>query len=201
MFKRILDIVLAIFGILLISPILITVALLIKLSSAGPCIFGHERAGLHGSRFHVYKFRTMVQDASSLGGPLTLGGNDPRITTIGRGLRRTKLDELPQLFNVLFGQMSFVGPRPEAWKYVEMFPTDFAEILQVRPGITDPASIQFRDEGSLLMNALDPELEYRTKILPEKIRLAKNYIRNRSTFKDIKIVAQTIVRLFADRLN
>ena len=201
MLKRLFDCLSAAIGLIALSPLLLGLALLIKLSSPGPVIFGHERAGRNGARLRVWKFRTMVQNASSLGGPLTLGGHDPRITAIGRFLRKTKLDELPQLFNVLVGQMSLVGPRPEAWKYVDMFPEDFAEILRVRPGITDPASIEFRDEGSLLATSPDPERTYIEDILPQKIRLAKDYIAQHSLRSDLSLILRTVARLLGDRMK
>ncbi len=200
MIKRAFDFLLALAGIVFLAPVFVLAALLVMITSPGPILFGHERAGRGGTRFRVYKFRTMVHNATQLGGPLTLGGNDPRITTVGHWLRRTKLDELPQLFNVLVGHMSLVGPRPEAWRYVEMFPEDFAVILRVRPGITDPASIEFRDEASLLTCAADPEREYTEHILPIKIRLAKSYIAQQSIWKDFKIILQTLWRLIADHL-
>ncbi len=201
MLKRLFDVTFAVLGIVLLSPILVATGLLVKCTSPGSIVFGHERAGRGGERFRVYKFRTMVQDASRIGGPLTLGGQDPRITRVGHWLRRTKLDELPQLFNVLWGQMSLVGPRPEAWRYVEMFPDEFAEILRVRPGITDPASIEFRDEASLLASAEDPEREYVEHILPTKIGLAKSYLAEQSLVTDCVIIIKTLRRLVVDRLS
>lgn len=201
MVKRLFDFLLAVLGLLLLLPLLVVVAVSIKVSSPGPVIFGHERAGLNRARLRVWKFRTMVRNATSIGGPLTLGGRDPRITNIGHILRKTKLDELPQLFNVLVGEMSLVGPRPEAWKYVDMFPDEFSEILRVRPGITDPASIEFRDEGSLLAASPDPERTYVEEILPEKIRLAKDYIARHSIWLDLKLILSTLVRLITDRVK
>ena len=147
----------------------------------------------------VLKFRSMVQDAARKGGLITFG-EDPRITRFGRLLRKTKLDELPQLFNVLRGDMSLVGPRPEVRKYVEMFADDYAEILRVRPGITDLASIKYRDEASILGQAADPEKEYVRRVLPEKIRLAHEYLRRQSLRLDLAIIAGTLLSLVYDRV-
>ena len=141
----------------------------------------------------------MVQDAPKLGGPITVG-DDPRITRIGRLLRKTKLDELPQLINVLKGDMSLVGPRPEVRKYVEMFAEDYADILRVRPGITDLASIKYRDEATVLAVAAAPEKEYIERVLPEKLRFAHEYVRRQSFWLDIAIIFGTLLQLIADRL-
>lgn len=201
MSKRLFDVVLSGLGLLLLWPMFLVIGLAIKLSSPGPMFFGHLRAGRNHRQFRVWKFRTMVENAASLAGPLTLGDRDPRITAVGYWLRKTKLDELPQLLNVFQGEMSLVGPRPEAWKYVELFPQEFAEILRVRPGITDPASIVFRDEGALLAAASDPERTYVETILPEKIRLAKSYLANQSLAGDLRILLSTLGRLIADRFE
>lgn len=142
--------------------------------------------------FTIYKFRTMVVDAPKLGAAITCG-DDPRITRVGRLLRATKIDELPQLFNVLRGDMSFVGPRPEVRRYVEMFAEDYGEILAVRPGITDLASILYRDEAAILGRASDPHEEYVRQILPHKIRLAKEYRCKSSVLFDIGLILQTLV--------
>ena len=150
--------------------------------------------------FDILKFRTMVHNAESLGSQITVG-QDSRITPIGRFLRKTKIDELPQLFNVLVGNMSIVGPRPEVPKYVNAYPNEFEKILIVRPGITDSASIKFRDESSLLAAADDPEREYIENILPHKINLAKEYVNNASFINDIRLIFLTIFRIFQDRLT
>jgi lipopolysaccharide/colanic/teichoic acid biosynthesis glycosyltransferase len=141
----------------------------------------------------------MIQEAPKLGGQITIG-DDPRITRVGHFLRKTKFDELPQLFNVLLGDMSLVGPRPEVRKYVEMFAQDYAEILRVRPGITDLASIRYRDEAAILGAASDPEKEYLGHVLPEKIQLAHEYVRRQSLGFDITIILGTLIQLIADRL-
>lgn len=189
--KRLLDIVIAGFGLLLLSPLLAILALLVKCSSPGAVFFRQERVGKGFRPFGLLKFRTMVQDAPSLGGPITVG-DDPRITKIGKVLRATKLDELPQLLNVLTGDMSLVGPRPEVGRYVEMFRDDYNVILQVRPGITDLASIKYRNEAAVLGNAADPETEYARRVLPEKIRLAKEYVRRQSLLLDLTIIVRTL---------
>jgi len=138
----------------------------------------------------------MTHDAQARG-PLITVGSDPRITPVGRFLRKTKFDELPQLVNVLKGDMSLVGPRPEIRQYVELFRRDYEEILKIRPGITDLASLKYRDEAAILSKACDPENEYRLKVLPEKIRLAKDYIRQSSLLFDLQLVLRTLVKLFA----
>jgi lipopolysaccharide/colanic/teichoic acid biosynthesis glycosyltransferase len=197
--KRLLDIVAAALGLVLLSPLLACLAVAVKLGSSGPVFFRQQRVGSGFRPFVMLKFRTMVADAPRLGGPITVGA-DPRITGVGRFLRKTKLDELPQLFNVLRGDMSLVGPRPEVDRYVEMFRRDYAEILAVRPGITDLASIRYRDEASILAAAKDPEEEYVRRILPEKIRLAKEYARRRSLPLDLAIIFATVLHLASDLL-
>jgi lipopolysaccharide/colanic/teichoic acid biosynthesis glycosyltransferase len=192
-----LDIVAAGLGLLVLSPLFLLIAVCVKLSSSGPVLFRHERMGKRFRPFNVLKFRTMVADAPKLGGPITFG-DDPRITKIGKLLRKTKLDELPQLINVLSGEMSLVGPRPEVSRYVEMFPDDYRVILQVRPGITDLASIKYRDESTILGAAKDPENEYIHRVLPEKIRLAKEYVERQSLLLDLKIIVGTVFVVLAD---
>ncbi len=184
----------------LLSPLLLAVAAVVKLSSPGPVFFAQQRMGRDFRPFFIYKFRSMTQDAPRRGGPITFG-DDPRITPAGRVLRKTKIDELPQLFNVLKGDMSLVGPRPEAICYVEMFRGDYEEILRVRPGVTDLASLKYRDEATVLGRAANPEEEYVHRILPEKIRLAKEYIARSSFLLDLTIIAKTAFRLLSDRLK
>jgi lipopolysaccharide/colanic/teichoic acid biosynthesis glycosyltransferase len=196
--KRCIDIVAAGLGLFFLWPVLAIVAVLVRMGSAGPAWFRQERVGKNFRPFQILKFRTMVQDAPRRGGPITFGA-DPRITPLGGILRKAKLDELPQLINVLKGDMSLVGPRPEVPRYVEMFRADYAEILRVRPGITDLASIRYRDEAALLGAAEDPEEEYVHRVLPEKIRLAKDYVRRRSLALDLAIIFGTLFRLAWDR--
>jgi len=193
--KQLFDIVVAFLGLLLLSPLLLLVTLLIKLDSSGPVFFKQERMGREFRPFLIFKFRTMVHDAARKGGPITFGA-DPRITRVGRVLRKTKIDELPQLVNVLRGEMSFVGPRPEVRTYVERFREDYKEILQVVPGITDLASVQYRDEAEVLGRFEDPEAAYVRHILPEKIKLAKEYVRRSSLFFDITLILKTLLKLF-----
>jgi lipopolysaccharide/colanic/teichoic acid biosynthesis glycosyltransferase len=200
MLKRSFDILASLLFCVLLSPLLTAAALLVALGSRGPILFRQQRIGRHFRPFFIYKFRSMVVDAPGRGGQITVG-DDPRITRVGRLLRRTKLDELPQLFNVLRGDMSLVGPRPEVPKYVEMFRDDYEVILQVRPGVTDLASLRYRDEATLLATAADPEAEYIGRVLPQKIALAKQYVAQRSLLFDLKIVTQTAVTLLCDRLR
>jgi lipopolysaccharide/colanic/teichoic acid biosynthesis glycosyltransferase len=193
--KRLFDVALSCVGLLFLSPLLLLVALLITLDSRGPVLFRQERMGRGFRPFLIYKFRTMVQDAPHLGGAITFGA-DPRITRIGWLLRKTKIDELPQLINVLRGEMSFVGPRPEVRQFVELFRRDYEEILTVLPGITDLASLKYRDEAECLGSCENPEEEYATRVLPEKIKLAKEYISRSSLGFDSMIILRTLLRLF-----
>lgn len=192
--KRTIDVMASLLGLLLLSPLLIAVAVAIKLDSAGPVFFTQMRIGRGFRPFWIYKFRTMVKDAASIGRPITVG-TDSRITRVGRLLRRTKLDEIPQLINVLQGDMSLVGPRPELPRYVERFADDYREILTVRPGMTDLASLKYIDESAMLERAADPENEYVTHVLPEKLELAKQYVRSSSLCLDIGLIARTVVRI------
>jgi lipopolysaccharide/colanic/teichoic acid biosynthesis glycosyltransferase len=189
--KRILDFTIAAISLVVLSPLLIVVALLVRATSPGPIFFRQERIGLNFRPFRIYKFRSMVQDAPKQGSLVTFGA-DPRITKVGRFLRATKIDELPQLFNVLLGDMSLVGPRPEVRKYVEMFHDDYVEILRVRPGITDPASIKYRNEAEILGRAADPEKEYVERVLPEKLHLGKEYAKNVSLWLDFITILRTL---------
>mgnify|MGYP003382025911 CR=1 FL=1 len=191
MIKRGFDILISTLGIVLLAPVFVTIALLVRIDSPGPAFFRQERIGRHFRPFKILKFRTMMQ-AKSDDLRLTVG-EDSRITAVGRWLRRSKLDELPQLFNVVAGDMSLVGPRPEIPRYVEMFRKDYEELLTVRPGITDTASIVYRDEVAILGRAHDAEQVYVTMILPEKIRLAKNDLRRSSVFVDIFIIVKTLM--------
>jgi lipopolysaccharide/colanic/teichoic acid biosynthesis glycosyltransferase len=196
--KRLLDIIAALLGLLLLSPLFAAIALAVKCGSSGPVFFRHERMGKGFRAIGVLKFRTMVPNAANIGGPITFG-NDPRVTPIGTLLRKSKLDELPQLLNVLKGDMSLVGPRPEVSRYVEMFRSDYETILQVRPGVTDLASIKYRHEESVLGSAADPEQEYIRVVLPEKIRLAKEYVARHSLWLDLKTIVGTAACLLCDR--
>lgn len=192
--KRAVDIVGALIGLLLTWPLWVLAAAAIKFDSHGPVFFSQTRVGRDRRPFSIYKFRTMTVDAPLKGGPLTIG-QDSRVTRVGAALRKYKLDELPQLWNILTGEMSLVGPRPEVPRYVNMFPDAYAEILAVRPGLTDLASLKYIDEATMLATAASPENEYVTVVLPEKIRLAKFYVRNASTILDLAIVVQTLLCL------
>jgi lipopolysaccharide/colanic/teichoic acid biosynthesis glycosyltransferase len=193
--KRILDIVVSLVGLICLLPLLLLVAVLIKLDSTGPIFFRQERIGMRFRPFRILKFRTMVLDSSSRGQSITVG-DDPRITRVGWFLRKAKIDELPQLINVLRGEMTFVGPRPEVPQYVELFRQDYEEILKIRPGITDLASIKYRDEAALLGQSENPEAEYVRRVLPDKINLGKEYIRRSSVFFDLTLIFKTFLRLF-----
>ncbi|MBK9945646.1 MAG: SDR family NAD(P)-dependent oxidoreductase [Nitrospira sp.] len=192
--KRTCDICLATLGLIITSPLLALIALLIKLDSSGPVIFRQIRVGQGFRPFAIRKFRTMVAN-DSVGGPLVTVGRDCRITRVGHILRGLKLDELPQLWNVLLGDMSLVGPRPEVPRFVECARAEFAEVLTVRPGITDLASLKYIDEAAILAASANPEEEYQHKVLPEKLRLAKLYIRHMSLRLDFAIILQTVLRI------
>jgi len=188
--KRLFDIAASGLGLLALGPVLILLAILIKLEDGGPVFYRGERVGRHGRGFRIFKFRTMVVHADRIGGP-SASDSDPRITRIGRTLRRYKLDELPQLINVLKGEMSLVGPRPEVRHYTDQFTEEEQAILSVRPGISDWASIWNADEGALLAGAEDPEQIYATRIRPTKLRLQLKYVREQSFFTDLKIIFLT----------
>ncbi|HBH54824.1 MAG TPA: sugar transferase [Planctomycetaceae bacterium] len=192
--KRAFDLVVSFCGLLVLSPVMLICAVLVWLTSEGPVFFRQERMGRNGKPFHILKFRSMVQNAPSLGGALT-AGRDPRVTRVGAFLRKTKLDELPQLINVFKGEMSFVGPRPEVRKYVEKYPEDYAELLRVRPGITDIASLKYRHETEILGQYPDPEKAYVEVVLPDKIALGKEYIRRSSLWLDLKLILMTALRM------
>ena len=194
MIKRAFDIIISLLGCLLLIPLFVLIALFIRFESKGPIIFKQDRVGLNGSLFTLLKFRTMYQDSETKG-TLTIG-DDNRITSVGFSLRKFKIDELPQLFNVLLGNMSIVGPRPELKKYIDSY--DFEtkkKILSVRPGITERASINFIDEASLLGNKENPENYYINEILPVKQQLHVEYVENRSFVSDFIIILQTIYRI------
>jgi lipopolysaccharide/colanic/teichoic acid biosynthesis glycosyltransferase len=193
--KRLFDLLFSFIGLLLLQPLLGVTAIIIKVDSRGPVLFRQGRVGKNFRRFVIYKFRTMVVDAEKRGLRVTSGG-DPRVTRAGRILRKFKIDELPQLINVLKGDMSFVGPRPEVEEYVKLFEKDYREILKQRPGITDLSSIIFREEEAVLRDQADPEEYYKTILLPEKIRLAKEYTENSSFFYDLGLIVDTLHKIF-----
>ena len=195
MSKRAFDVSVACLGLILLAPLLLLVAALIKLDSPGPVFFRQERMGRAFRPFLIYKFRTMVHDAPGRGGPITFG-TDTRITRVGRFLRKTKIDEFPQLINVLKGEMSLVGPRPEVREYVELFSRDYEIILQVLPGITDLASLRYRHEAEILGQSEKPREEYIGRILPEKMKLAKDYVGQASFFFDLAVILRTLLAIF-----
>jgi lipopolysaccharide/colanic/teichoic acid biosynthesis glycosyltransferase len=194
MLKRIFDIIFSILGLIILSPVLLIIAIIIKSDSKGPVIYKQLRVGKNGIDFNVLKFRTMKTD-SDKEGLLTVGGRDSRITGSGYIIRKYKLDEFPQLLNVLKGEMSFVGPRPEVRKYVLLYNEEQRKVLEVRPGITDIASITYRNENELLEKADDPEKFYIEEIMPDKIRLNLEYLTDRSFLNDIKIILKTLAAI------
>lgn len=193
--KRVFDLVLAALGLVIISPLLGVLALWVKLDSPGPVFYRGVRAGLLGKPFRIFKLRTMVDNAEALGGSET-PTDDPRITRPGVLLRRYKLDELPQLINVVLGDMSLVGPRPEVMEEVLRYTEQEKFVLTVRPGITDWASLKFHHEGEILKGSSDPHQAYHERIRPEKLRLQAQYVRSNSLLTDIKIIARTLRVIF-----
>jgi lipopolysaccharide/colanic/teichoic acid biosynthesis glycosyltransferase len=192
--KRLFDLAIAALALLAVTPMFLLVALLIKLDSRGPILFKQERVGQKFRPFLIYKFRTMYTGAHTTSA-LTIGA-DPRITRTGKYLRASKIDELPQLLNVLKGEMSLVGPRPELPRYVALFRSDYEKILTMRPGLTDLASLKYSDEASILGQSADPEREYVSRLLPDKIRLAKEYIECSSFLFDAKLIFRTIIKIW-----
>ena len=189
MAKRLFDLLVAACALLLLSPLLVVVAIAVKLDSPGPVFFRQQRVGRHGVPFRIHKFRTMRDGAPGL---LITVGADPRITAVGAFLRRTRIDELPQFIDVLQGTMSLVGPRPEVPRYVQHYPPDLkARALAVRPGITDPVSLDYIDEAALLAAASDPEREYIERILPVKVRRAAEYAESASLATDVAVLWRT----------
>ena len=190
-FKRLFDIVVSFLILLILSPVMLVLAIAIKLDSKGPVFYRQIRVGRYNKDFKIFKFRTMEQDADNKGLAITLN-EDPRITRVGRLIRKCRLDEISQLLNVLGGSMSFVGPRPEVRRYVEAYSPEGMATLLVRPGVTAPSSIVFKDEDKILNSGDDPEQIYVEQILPEKTRLNLEYVARLSFWKDIKIMFQTL---------
>ena len=191
---RLLDIVLSLLGLIFLLPIFVILAVWIKFDSQGSIFFRQIRVGKDGRDFRIYKFRTMIVNAEKMG-IITIGERDPRITNSGYFLRKYKLDELPQLINVLKGEMSFVGPRPEVRKYVEMYNQEQLKILTVKPGITDYASIEYINEDEILGKSLDPERTYIEEIMPQKIKYNMKYINNKTMIEYFKIIFLTIIKI------
>lgn len=191
MTKRLFDISASFFGLLLLSPLFLGVALCVGLTSRGGVFYVQTRVGRYGRDFRLYKFRSM-RTGSDAKGLLTVGGKDGRITPVGYFIRKYKIDELPQLFNVFKGDMSLVGPRPEVRKYVALYNSEQMRVLSARPGITDPASIKYRNENDLLAQADDPERFYVEKIMPDKLKINLEYMDNRTFFKDLSVIFRTV---------
>ncbi|MBK8801159.1 MAG: sugar transferase [Fibrobacteres bacterium] len=195
MIKRMFDLVASGFGLVLVGPLLLGVAAWIKLDSRGAVFFRQVRVGRGGQPFRIFKFRTMVVDAERKGMQITVGDRDPRVTRAGYHLRRLKMDELPQLINVFLGDMSFVGPRPEVPRYVELYSTRQRGVLSVRPGITDPASIAFRDENELLAKESDPERAYIETIMPKKLEMNLEYQKRATFASDLLLIWRTVSKI------
>lgn len=193
--KRLLDIAVSAVLLLLLSPFFLLLAVAVKIDSPGPVFYRQVRVGRYNRDFKIYKFRTMVKDADKIGPPLT-SGKDPRITRVGSLIRKLRLDEFSQLLNVLGGSMSLVGPRPEVRRYVDAYTPEFMATLLIRPGITAPSSIAFKDEDRLLNAGGDPEKIYLEKILPPKMAMNLEYLRRISVMRDIRIIFQTIAAVF-----
>ncbi len=196
MIKRIFDICFSLVMIICLSPLLIIVSLLIVFDSRGGVFFGQIRVGLHGKEFRLWKFRTM-KPKSEARGQITVGARDDRITRIGYYLRKYKVDELPQLWNVLVGEMSMVGPRPEVPFYVAMYNSEQQKVLTVQPGLTDYASLQYFSESELLAKAADPQNVYIEEVMPAKLKLNLEYVEQHSFFSDLKIIWKTVKRIFS----
>jgi lipopolysaccharide/colanic/teichoic acid biosynthesis glycosyltransferase len=194
--KRIVDFLLSLSGLVLLSPIFLVVSCLVRISSPGPILYRQRRIGRNGMPFWILKFRSMRDGADQMGGSIT-PANDPRVTAIGSFLRKWKLDELPQLWNVLKGDMSFVGPRPEIPAYVAGYSDEQRRVLNVRPGITDLASLRYRDEGGVLQRTHDPDRLYREEILPHKLSLNLQYLQNVSFAEDISLIVRTLKSVVA----
>jgi lipopolysaccharide/colanic/teichoic acid biosynthesis glycosyltransferase len=196
MLKRIFDILFSFLGLLILFPFLLLLAIFILFDSRGGVFYFQKRVGRNNREFSLMKFRTMVVGADK-NGLITVGNNDVRITRIGKFLRKYKIDELPQLINVLIGNMSFVGPRPEVRKYVEMYNGEQRKVLSVRPGLTELASLEYFHENEMLSKTNDPEKTYIEEIMPNKLALNLKYIENQSFFKDLRIIFKTIVKIFS----
>lgn len=190
--KRIFDLFFSTVGVVVLAPLFVIISVWIKMDTPGPVFFRQERVGKSGRPFRIYKFRTMCLDAQSKGRQITVG-DDPRITHSGKLLRQYKIDELPQLLNVISGDMSLVGPRPEVPRYVSLYPQEIrTQVLSVKPGITDYASIEYRDENAILGKATDPDAAYITEVMPAKLRYYERYVAERSLWVDFKIILATL---------
>lgn len=195
MAKRLFDIVSSGIGLLCLAPVFVVMAIWIKLDSRGPVFYRQTRVGRYGRDFRIFKFRSM-RVGSDKGRQITVGERDPRITRSGYFIRRYKIDELPQLINVFLGDMSIVGPRPEVRKYVDLYSEEQRKVFQVRPGITDLASIKYRNENELLSQVDDPDTYYIDVIMPDKLAINLEYIHHQSFMGDIKIIFNTLFKIF-----
>jgi len=195
MVKRIFDFLFSAILLIILSPLILIIAAIIKLHDCGTVFYMAPRVGLHGKIFRMYKFRTMIVNADKIG-PSSTTNNDARLTNIGRFLRKYKLDELPQLINVFKGEMSIVGPRPQVEWAVKLYSEEEKKVLNVKPGITDYASIRFHNEGEILAGSADPDKTYMEKIHPEKMRLSLEYIKSQSLLVDLKIILLTVLSIF-----
>ena len=192
--KRLFDIVFSFLGLVFLSPLLLLIVVLMRATSKGPIIYKQVRVGKNNKDFMIFKFRTMHINADKLG-LLSIGDRDPRITRFGYDLRKYKLDELPQLANVLKGEMSFVGPRPEVRKYVNFYNEEQMQVLKVRPGISDLASIAFRNESELLSEQEDSDKYYIDVIMPEKLQINLDYLKDRTLMKDVGVIIKTFLAI------
>lgn len=195
MLKRLFDLFFSVLGLIILSPLLLIISLFILVDSKGGVIFIQQRVGKNNKNFSLFKFRTMAPN-SDKSGLLTIGNRDRRITNVGKWLRKYKLDELPQLLNIFIGDMSFVGPRPEVRKYVDLYNYGQLKVLAIKPGLTDYASLKYINEGEILASYSDPEKAYIDKIMPEKLTLNLQYIKEQSFLTDIKILAKTVIGVF-----
>lgn len=195
MLKRFFDVVSSLAVLFFLWPFFLLTALFIKLEDGGPVFYLQERVGINGALFKIFKFRTMVIDADKKGLKITVGMRDPRITRTGYYLRRFKLDELPQLLNILKGDMSVVGPRPEVKRYVDLYAQEQRKVLSVRPGLTDYASLEYIDENKILAKAADPEREYIQVIMPAKLALNLRYVQEQSFILDLKLIFKTFAKI------
>ena len=200
MIKRSFDLMVSTLTLIIMLPLMMLISILVKLDSKGPILYKGVRVGRHGKLFKMFKFRTMIVNAEKLGGPSS-ADDDPRITKVGHLIRKSKVDELPQLINILKGEMSFVGPRPEVPLEVETYTEEEKKILLVKPGITDWASLKYHNEGEILRGSPDPHKTYREKIKPGKMRLALKYVDEKSFLTDIKIISITFLTLIKTRVQ
>jgi len=194
MIKRLFDLFFSLIGVIVLSPLLLIIAILIKISSPGPVFYRGLRAGKNFKPFKIFKFRTMKAEAEKLGGPST-AGDDPRLTRIGKFLKKWKIDELPQLLNVIKGEISLVGPRPEVLEYAKLYQGEEKIVYTIKPGITDFASLWDVHEEEILKGSPDPEKTYLEKIRPEKVKLQMKYVKETSLYTDIKIIWRTLLKL------